>query len=48
MKHANIVKSIFAAVAMAAGAGAWADEWTDPDTGYTWMYGMHGDEMGNS
>ena len=24
-------------------AGAWADEWTDPDTGYTWTYYIDGD-----
>ena len=36
MKHATIVKSICAAVVMLSVAGAWADEWTDPDTGYKW------------
>ena len=40
MKHANFVKFILAAVVMAA--GAWADEWTDPDTGYKWTYRING------
>ncbi len=31
---------------LAAGAalGAWADTWTDPDTGYTWTYEVYGEE----
>ena len=34
---------MFLAVAMAA-VCAWADTWTDPDTGYTWTYRVNGDE----
>ena len=44
MKHANIIKSIFAAVAMSA-SGAWADTWMDPATGYTWNYRINGDAV---
>ncbi len=29
--------------ALAAAFGAWADTWTDPDTGYTWTYRINGD-----
>ena len=43
MKHANIIKSIFSAVALVLAVGAQADEWTDPDTGYTWAYRVNGD-----
>ena len=42
MKSSNIIKSIFAAVAMLTAAGAWADTWTDPDTGYIWTYRING------
>ena len=38
MKRTSIIKSIFAAVTVAA-SGAWAD----PDTGYTWPYRIKGD-----
>ena len=38
MKHVNIVESIFAAAALLSAAGARADTWTDPSTGYTWSY----------
>ncbi len=40
MKHASIIKSIFAAVAFAA-FGAWAD--TETVGGYTWTYYINGD-----
>ena len=33
---------MFLSAAMAA-TGVWADEWTDPDTGYTWTYTVNGD-----
>ena len=33
---------LFAAVAFVTG-GTWADEWTDPDTGYTWTYRIDAD-----
>ena len=33
---------IFFAAALAV-TGVWADEWTDPDTGYTWTYRINGD-----
>ena len=33
---------MFLAAAM-AGMCAWADTWTDPDTGYTWTYRIVGD-----
>ena len=33
MKHANIVKSVFAVVAMLSATDAWADEWADSYTG---------------
>lgn len=33
---------MFLAVAMAA-VCAWADTWTDPDTGYIWTYRINGD-----
>ena len=29
--------------ALAAAFGAWAETWTDPDTGYTWTYSINGD-----
>ena len=29
--------------AVAVAVGAWADTWTDPDTGYTWTYRINGD-----
>ena len=41
MKHANIIKSIFAAVAVVAGAGAWAG--TETVGSYTWTYRINGD-----
>ena len=27
---------------LAVAFGAWADTWTDPDTGYTWTYRING------
>ena len=41
MKHANIIKSIFAAVAVVAGTGAWAG--TETVGSYTWTYRINGD-----
>ena len=32
---------IFFAAALAA-TSVWADEWTDPDTGCTWIYRING------
>lgn len=43
----NIIKSIFVAVALSSAAGARADTWTDPETGYTWTYRINGDEAEN-
>ena len=43
MKHANIIKSIFAAVTILSAAGVQADTWRDPDTLYTWTYRINGD-----
>ena len=43
MKHANVVKSIFAVTALLSAAGVLADTWKDPDTGYTWTYAVIGD-----
>ena len=42
MKRTTIIRSIFAAVAVAA-SGVWAGTWKDPDTGYTWTYRIIGD-----
>jgi len=42
MKHANIIKSTFAAVALLPAAVSWADTWKDLDTGYTWTYTASG------
>ena len=33
---------MFLAATMAA-TGVWADERTDPDTGYTWTYSINGE-----
>ena len=30
-------------VAVAAAFCAWAETWTDPDSGYTWTYQINGD-----
>ncbi len=32
MKHADIVKCVFSAVALLSATGAWADEWADSYT----------------
>ncbi len=37
---------MFLAAAMAA-MGAMADTWTDPDTGYMWIYQINGDTAEN-
>ena len=34
------------AAAVAAASVAWAETWTDPDTGYTWTYRINGDTAG--
>ena len=36
-------KLMMMAAAAAAAFGAWAETWTDPDTGYTWTYRIGGD-----
>ena len=36
-------KLIMMVVTVAAAFGAWAETWTDPDTGYTWTYRINGD-----
>ena len=37
-----IKKLMMMVAAVAAAVGAWADTWTDPDTGYTWTYRITG------
>ena len=44
MKHRNIIRSIFAAIAVAA-TGAWAD--TEAVGGYEWTYQINGDTVEN-
>ena len=39
-------KLMMLAAALAVAFGAWADTWTDPDTGYTWTYRINGDTAG--
>ena len=41
MKYGNIIRSIFAAIALLAASGAWAD--TETINGYTWTYRIIGD-----
>jgi len=43
----DIIRNLVAcaAVALAIG-GVRADEWTDPETGYTWTYRINGDTAG--
>ena len=36
-------KLMMMAAAVAVAFGAWAETWTDPDTGYTWTYQINGD-----
>lgn len=36
-------KLMMMVVAVAVAFGAWADTWTDPDTGYTWTSQINGD-----
>ena len=38
-----IRKPMMMVAALAATFGAWAETWTDPDTGYTWTYRINGD-----
>ena len=41
-----IIRSLIACSAAVMVSGvAWADTWTDPDTGYTWTYRINGDEL---
>ena len=42
MKHRNIIRTIFAAVAVAVG-GVWAD--TETVGGYTWRWRINGDTL---
>ena len=43
-----MTKKLMMMVAVVVAAfGAWADTWTDPDTGYTWTYYIDGDTAEN-
>ena len=35
-------KLMMVVATLAAAFGAWAETWTDPDTGYTWTYHING------
>ena len=40
----TVLRSIFIIAVTLAAAGARADTWTNPETGYTWTYRINGDE----